>query len=202
MSAPGRRSIRRRATVTRLAWTALLAIGLVALSSSPVAAHGDAPVRTEILLAGPYSVAVLFYTVPRPGTDLRLLVVPQAPASKSTAPIGVRARAIPGAGNSGAPVPARTSPDPELPTATAVEQPLPTVGTWLLVFDLDGPAGLATARLPVTAAAADAIPVELAWAIASIPLVGLAAFAIAQRRWFLRAKLRSSSSPAGANGAG
>lgn len=173
--------------MARVAWAILLAI---ALGSSPAGAHGDTPVRTETLPAGPYSVAVLFYTVPRPGSDLRLLVVPHTPASTGAERIGVRARAIPGAGSPGAPVPARTAPDPELPNATAVEQPLPTAGTWLLVFDFDGPAGLATARLPVTAAVAGAIPFELAWAIASIPLAGLAAFAVAQRRWFVRARLR------------
>lgn len=192
-------SNRRRAAVARLAWVALVAIGLVALGSSPVAAHGDTPVRTEILRAGPYTVAVLFYTVPRPGSDLRLLVVPQAPASTSAGPIGVRARAVPGAGNLRPPVIARTAPDPELANATVVEQPLPTVGAWLLVFDFDGPAGQATARLPVTAAAAGAIPVQLAWAIASIPLAGLVAFAVAQRRWFVRAMLQTAPSPPGAD---
>lgn len=192
-------SIRRRSAVARLAWTALLALALVALGGSRVAAHGDTPVRTETFLAGPYSVAVLFYTVPRPGSDLRLLVVPQPPSSMSTEPIGVRARAILTAGSQDAAVLARTAPDPELPNATAVEQPLPTVGTWLLVLDFDGPAGRATARLPVTVAADGAIPIAMGWAIASIPLAGLAAFAIAQRRWFVRATLQRTPSIRDAN---
>lgn len=137
-------------------------MGPIALGSPQVAAVRDTPVRTETLRAGPYTVAALFYSRPRPGSDLRLLVAPHAPAQSSATPIGVSGRALPGTGNRGAPVLARTAPDPELPNATAVEQPLPTLAAWLLVFDFDGPAGAATAQLPISVAAAGAIPLQIA----------------------------------------
>lgn len=191
-------SCARRFRVERLV-AALVAVQLAAVL--PASAHSDKPLGHAQLQAGPYTVAVLFYTKALAGSDLRMLVVPQGPGSDGTDRVDVRVTARPGSGNQADAVVGRSAPDPEMPTATAVEQPLPSAGSWVLDFEFRGAAGPATARLPVTVASAGAIPVPVGWAIACIPLVGLAGFGLAQRRWLARAIERRRRDSLSADGA-
>lgn len=158
-----------------------LVLAFVALVS-PVAAHGARPLRHEQLTAGPYTLAVLFYSAPRAGSTLQLLVVPQAAAGNDVSQLTAVAR--PGAGTPATLVRGQVAPDPELAGAFAVEQALPVTGAWILQFTVVGSAGEGSARLPVTAAAPGAIPEPVGWALALAPLLGLAAFGYRQWRWF------------------
>ena len=66
------------------------------------------------------------------------------------------------------------------------EVALPVRGGWILELAVSGAAGEGVARVPVAAAAPDAIPTWLGWAIGLAPTLGLAAFAWRQRRYLRR----------------
>jgi hypothetical protein len=180
------------ATVTRLATvtgrTVAFALLLLALLAAPrdAAAHTGVPERQERVKAGPYTLEVRYYSVPRSGQPLYLMIVP----IEGGQPGNVRVSAEPGAGVEATAVPVRTLTDPDDPTATdAVLTPAAT-GLWVLTIAADGPAGAGEAELGVIAAAPGAIPVPVGWAIGLSPLIGIIGFAAAQRRWLRAATAR------------
>ena len=159
--------------------TLLLTLALV--QPAPTLAHDGKPVGRESIVAGPYRLDVIFYNQPRAGQELQFVIVPP----EGTAVRTVQVSAQPGLGTAATPQRGRVGPDPDRPGAWGVAVLLPVTGAWILRFEVAGDAGGGQGRLPVTAAAPAAVPVPVGWAIGLSPLVGVLAFAIAQRRWLL-----------------
>lgn len=170
----------------RVAWSVLALSGILALRAEVATAHADTPVRRELLRTGQYNVSVLYYSAPPAGSVLRLPVLPRGPAASGASPVIVRVRASPNFGSRAAPLVGRADADPRWPAFSSIAQPLPDAGTLALSSQFTGPAARAPADPRVTAMKAGAFPVQAAWAIASVPLLGLTWFGYAQWRWFTR----------------
>ncbi len=156
----------------------VMLLGLLALPLG-VAAHTGVPERQERVQAGPYTLELRYYSVPRSGQSLILMVVPVDGGQ----PAAIQVTAVPGAGVD-APTPTvRTAPDPDDPTATDALIPISRPGLWVINVSATGPAGTGQAELGVLAATPGAIPLPVGWAIGLSPLIGIIGFAAAQRRW-------------------
>jgi hypothetical protein len=158
-----------------------LVLVLLALLAAPhdAGAHTGEPERQERVKAGPYTLELRYYSVPRSGQNLLLMIVPVDGGQPTT----IRVMAEPGAGVEATPAEVRTVADPDDPTATDALIPLSTTGLWVLTIEADGSAGAGEAEIGVIAAAPGAIPVPVGWAIGLSPLIGVVGFAAAQRRW-------------------
>jgi hypothetical protein len=162
-------------------WAFGLVVLLLALLVVPTdaGAHTGEPERRERVKAGPYTLELRYYSIPRSGQNLLLMVVPVGGGQPDT----IRVRAEPGAGVEARAAQVRTVPDPDDPTATDALIPLSATGLWVLTVEAAGPAGAGEAEVGVIAAAPGAIPVPVGWAIGLSPLIGIVGFAAAQRRW-------------------
>lgn len=166
-------------------WGAILAAALLAgMLGLPlgVAAHTGTPVRVERVKAGPYTLELRHYSEARAGQSLGLMIVPVGEAR----PAAIEVAADPGSGVDALPARVRTAPDPDDPAATDALIPLAVAGTWVVRIAAAGPAGRGQAETAVIAAAPGAIPVPVGWALGLSPLIGIVAFAVAQRRWLRR----------------
>jgi hypothetical protein len=169
--------VERRSALRALGLLALL-LGLLALPPG-VAAHTGVPERQERVQAGPYTLELRYYSVPRSGQNLVLMIVPVAGGQ----PAAIQVTAVPGAGVDAPAAAVRTAPDPDDPTATDALIPIAAPGLWVITVAATGPAGTGQAELGLLAATPGAIPVPVGWAIGLSPLIGIIGFAAAQRRW-------------------
>ena len=156
----------------------VLLLGLL-LVPGGASAHTGTPVRQEQVKAGPYTLDLRYYSTPRAGQNLLLLMVPVGEAVPTT----IRVAAEPGPGVSATAARTSTAPDPDQPSGTDALIPLAVTGLWLITISADGPAGAGQAQLSVIAASPGAVPVPVGWALGLSPLSGIIAFAVAQRRW-------------------
>ncbi|MFN8514021.1 MAG: hypothetical protein U0841_15840 [Chloroflexia bacterium] len=157
----------------------LLALLLASLAAPLAAAHTGAPERSERVKAGPYTLELRYYSAPRAGQPLYLMIVPVGGGQPTT----IRATAEPGAGVDAIAARVVMAPDNDDPTATDAAIHLSTAGLWVVTIAADGPAGSGQAETSVLAAAPGAIPIPVGWAIGLTPIVGVIGFAVAQRRW-------------------
>lgn len=169
-----------RRPLPRIRALGLLAF-LVATFAMPLtaAAHTGAPERSERVKAGPYTLELRYYSTPRAGQPLYLMIVPVEGGQPAT----IRATAEPGAGVDAIAARVVMAPDNDNPTATDAAINLSTAGLWVVTIAADGPAGSGQAETSVLAAAPGAIPIPVGWAIGLTPVIGVIGFAVAQRRW-------------------
>lgn len=168
----------RPGTICLWACGVVLLLGLL-LPPRDVAAHTGTPVKQERVQAGPYTLDLRYYSTPRAGQNLLLLLVPVGAVTPTT----IRVSAAPGPGVSATAARISTAPDPDQPSGTDALIPLAATGLWIVTIAADGPAGVGEAELAVIAASPGAVPVPVGWALGLSPLGGIIAFAVAQRRW-------------------
>jgi hypothetical protein len=169
----------------------LLVIVVLACLGLPggAVAHDGVPETVERVQAGPYALELRYYSTPRAGQNLLLLVVPLG----GLEPEAVRIDVAPGAGVEAQPVRVRTAPDPDDPTATDALFAPAAPGLWVITIAADGAAGVGRAETGIIVAAPGAVPVPVGWAIGLSPLIGIVGFAVAQRRWLRNEELRMTN---------
>ena len=155
---------------------ALLAV-LVDLGISIAATtHSDTPVRVEHVNAGPYPLTLNLYKDPANAG----YALPFAITTQTQSPLTYNVTSVPAHGIHATPVRAGLTPDGHNGVNGAAE--IPVRGIWTLHIVVNGPAGQASVDAPITATAPPAIPLWLGWFIGLIPIYGLFAFLLSQRR--------------------
>lgn len=180
----------------------MLSIGFLGRALSPVilllaclglpggaAAHEGVPETVERVQAGPYALELRYYSTARAGQNLLLLVVPVGDVKPETVLIA----AAPGAGVEAQPARVRTAPDPDDPAARDALFAPAAPGLWVIAIEATGAAGVGRVETGVIVAAPGAVPVPVGWAIGLSPLIGIAGFAAAQRRWLRNEELRMAN---------
>lgn len=173
--------------MSRLLQRLLLIFGIVALLtvfvelgfSVAATTHGNTPVRVVHVNAGPYPLTVNLYKDPaNAGYALPFSVAPQYPINGT---LTYDASSVPAYDMHAVPVRAGVSPDANVHNGMQGTAEITVQGDWTLHIIVNGPAGQATADVPITATAPPAIPTWLGWLIGLIPLYGLFAFLLSQR---------------------
>jgi hypothetical protein len=145
-----------------------LALLAALLAPALAAAHGASPLREETAQAGPYSVLISTYSLPRTDQVASLTVAPQ-PGSPVFTRLRAELRPV-GTTNS---TPRRLEVRPDPADGPGVQEVIVTanvVGAWSLHLALDGSSGPATVDVPVAVAGPPPIPVWLGWLIGLAPL--------------------------------
>jgi hypothetical protein len=167
---------------------------------SPLIVAAQGPVRSETRYAGAYTLRIDLYSDP-PFTGRRytfdVLVSATTPADLRG--LTLAASAIPDAGTNATPVRASLSPASSSAGGFQGYVTMAVRGSWLLRFDVAGPAGSSSADLPLRVAAPTAIPIWLAWLIGLSPLLGLLLFGVRQRSYLARLQVMGSMAAAGAS---
>ena len=138
--------------------------------------HGDTPVRVEHLNAGPYPLTLNLYKDPANAG----YALPFAITTQAQSPLTYNVTSVPAHGIHATPVRAGLTPDGHNGVNGAAE--IPVRGVWTLHIVVNGSAGQASVDAPITATAPPAIPLWLGWLIGLIPIYGLFAFLLSQRR--------------------
>ena len=162
----------------------MLVIGVVALIavlvdlgvSIAATQHGNTPVRVVHVTAGPYPLTLNLYKYPADaGYALPFAIVPQ---TQDTLIYNVNS--VPAKGIHATPVRAGLTPDGHNGVNGAAE--IPVMGNWTLHITVNGAAGTGEVDVPILAAAPPAIPLWLGWLVGLIPIYGLFAFLLSQRK--------------------
>src|SRR5215467_2692170 len=166
----------------------LLALGAVSMTfligaivlSALATMHGSSPARIDNVTAGPYRLQVSLYDYPaNAGFALPFAIAPQAPAH---GPLTYSVSSIPGHGVHATPVRASFNPDQNTPGGIQGNAEITVHGQWSLHITVAGPAGQGVVDVPVVATALPAIPSWLGWFLGLIPVYGIFAFLLVQRR--------------------
>jgi len=154
----------------------LLAV-LVDLGISIVATtHGSTPVRVVHVTAGPYPLTLSLYKEPADAG----YALPFAITSQTQSALTYNVTSVPAEGIHATPVRAGLTPDGHNGVNGAAE--IPVQGDWTLHINVNGAVGAGAVDVPITAVAPPAIPLWLGWLIGLIPIYGLLAFLLSQRR--------------------
>src|SRR4051812_36835426 len=124
-----------------------LALAIALLLPTLALAHAASPLKEDKVQAGPYTLVVNTYSLPRTEQTASLTIVPQ-PGSPVFAQVQAELRPA-GSTNS---TPRRLQVRPDPADGPGVQEVLVTanvVGGWTLHLTLDGPAGPAQADVPV-----------------------------------------------------
>ena len=165
----------------------LLAVGVLALVvliveiglSIAATTHGSVAERVVRINAGPYPLVVSLYKYPaNAGFALPFAVAPQTPIHGT---LTYDVNSLPGDGVSATPVHASFNADSAIANGIQGDAEITVRGPWILVINVNGPSGHATALVPITATAPPAIPEWFGWLIGFIPLYGLLIFLFMQR---------------------
>jgi hypothetical protein len=175
-------------------WLAgFLACGALLWSVITAAAQG--PIRSETRYAGAYTLRIDLYADPAfVGRRYTFDVLVSATTPADLRRLAVTAWAIPDRGTNATAVHASLTPAGSAPGGFQGYVTMSVRGSWLLRFDVAGPAGSSSVDLLLHVAAPTAIPIWLAWSIGLAPLVGLIGFAAGQRSYLSR--LQRGASPA------
>ena len=162
----------------------LLVVGVIALIavlvdlgvSIAATTHGNTPVRVVRVTAGPYPLTLNLYKYPADaGYALPFAITPQ---TQDTLTYNVTS--VPAHGIHATPVRAGLTPDGHNGINGAAE--IPVMGNWTLHIIVHGALGTGSVDVPIVAVAPPAIPLWLGWLIGLIPIYGLFAFLLSQRR--------------------
>ncbi len=166
---------------------------LLAMGPTPVAAQSlpATPARTEAITAGPYNLSVNLYSNPLRSGEAAAISISPLPGSAPLEGAKLSMVARPGPGtdaSSGRTIPLAAN------QATgglyAGQLTLEVRGAYLLEIDVAGPAGSASATVPLNVSAPAAIPVWLGWLIGLGPaLVGLTLFGLWNKSYLGKLKL-------------
>lgn len=152
----------------------MLLLAWAFLTSGAAQARTNSPASTHTLQIGPYVVDVNLSQDP-PNTDQpsELTVVPHNTSLRLSGKVTVQG----GLGNENTvPLHWNLSPVANSPSTLHATISMPVRGAWDVLIHLDGPQGSgdATPAFTITVAGPGAIPVWLAWVIATAPLLGIA----------------------------
>lgn len=162
-----------------------LACGL--LSWSAITAVAQGPIRSETRYAGAYTLRIDLYSDPPfTGRKYTFDVLVSAIAPADLRGLTLTASAIPDVGTNATAAHASLSPAGSPMGGFKGYVTMAVRGSWLLRFDVAGPAGSSSVNLPLQVAAPTAIPIWMAWSIGLAPLLGLLAFAVRQRSYLAR----------------
>jgi hypothetical protein len=149
------------------------------------ASGGNAPASTQTLAAGPYIVDFNLYQNPPPAdAPLEVAVVPHNSSLHLQGYLTVE----PGLGTDATPLRFNLTATGGTNGALQATIRMPVRGAWNIVITLTGPQGQGSSQVAVTAAAAGAMPVWLAWLIGACPLL-LIAFWIWRQHLYKRSLL-------------
>ena len=166
----------------------LLLVGVVALLvvlielgfSVAATTHGSTPARIVHVNAGPYPLTVNLYKDPaNAGYALPFSIAPQQSISGT---LTYDVFSVPAHGMHATPVRAGLSPDANIHNGVQGTAEITVQGNWTLQITVTGPSGTSVANVPIVATAPPAIPLWLGWLIGLIPIYGLLAFLLTQRR--------------------
>jgi hypothetical protein len=159
---------------------ALLVVGGEITYSIVATTHGSTPARVVQVQAGPYPLAVSFYTYPAHASyALPFAIAPQQPIP-GTLIYDVSSTPDP-SDVSATPVRASLSPDPNVRNGVQGDAEITVQGKWTLDIVVTGSAGQGKVSVPLIATAPPALPTWLGWVIGFIPLYGLLIFLLVQR---------------------
>ena len=138
--------------------------------------HGTTHVRVVLVTAGPYPLTLNLYKYPADaGYALPFAIIPQ---TQDTLTYNVTSE--PAEDVHATSVRAGLTSDGHNGVNGAAE--IPVQGDWSLHIVVNGPAGSGMADVPIVATAPPAIPLWLGWLVGLIPIYGLFAFLLSQRR--------------------
>ena len=166
----------------------LLLVGVVALLvvlielgfSVAATTHGSTPARVVHVDAGPYPLTVNLYKDPaNAGYALPFSIAPQQGSSGT---LSYDVFSVPTHDMHATPVRAGLSPDANVHNGVQGTAEITVQGNWTLQITVTGPSGTSVAEVPIVATAPPAIPLWLGWLIGLIPIYGLLAFLLTQRR--------------------
>jgi hypothetical protein len=167
----------------------VLAVGATAVGVGVASAHGEEPLNTLTLRAGPYPLVVEYFDEPRGGQELRFAIRPAQAGGR----LRYLVSAVPGMRVEAVPVRAALTADPDEPAGVHGRVALPVSGEWLLAVEVEGPLGPGSRDVPIVAGAPPAIPVEAGWAVGLLPLATTTALVVA---WSRRETAAAAESPA------
>ncbi len=158
----------------------LLAV-LVELGFSIAATtHGSTPVRVVHVDAGSYPLTINLYKYPaNAGYAMPFSITPEQNVGGT---LTYDVFTVPAHGMHATPVRASLSPDANVHNGVQGTAEITVQGNWTLQITVAGPSGTSVAEVPIVATAPPAIPLWLGWLIGLIPIYGLFAFLLTQRR--------------------
>ncbi len=164
--------------VSHWAIPAMAALFWLLSAGPPAAAHNAFPAREYPLHLGPYSGrALLFNEKVNAGDHIQILLVPDALAKRAGVQFQVRAL-----GPAGATIAAGLAPDENDRGNTAADLVIPAQGAWQIQVTATGRTGTGSDGFLLPVNPAPALSQWAGWAIALSPLLGVAWFALQQRR--------------------
>ncbi|HEY0069859.1 MAG TPA: hypothetical protein VGE04_07825 [Chloroflexia bacterium] len=135
----------------------LLLLALSSLTPSHAGAHATRVVSTTRVVAGPYTLDVLFYAKPQVGQPIPITIAPRPLTSDgqvlNTRP-QLQATLQPSPGMSAKEIRLRVYDDPDQPSFYAVDPVVEVSGIWVLQFAVEGEAGSATGSTKLSVAGA------------------------------------------------
>ncbi len=150
---------------------------LVDLGVSIVATtHGNTPVRVVHVNAGPYPLTLNLYKDPADAG----YALPFAITAQTQDALTYNVNSVPAKGMHATAVRAGLTPDGHNGVNGAAE--IPVQGDWTLHITVNGAAGPGAVDVPIAAVAPPAIPLWLGWLVGLIPIYGLFAFLLSQRK--------------------
>ena len=160
---------------------AALLVVLIELGYSVAATtHGNTPARVLHVNAGPHPLVVSLYKDPaNAGYALPFSIAPQ---QDSNGTLTYNVFSVPAYGIHATPVRASLSPDSNVHNGVQGTAEITVQGNWTLRITVTSSTGTDVAEVPITATAPPAIPLWLGWGIGLIPIYGLLAFLLTQRR--------------------
>ncbi|MGZ3674485.1 MAG: hypothetical protein ACXVCO_09265 [Ktedonobacterales bacterium] len=154
----------------------LAAIALQVAATQPA----STPAKVVSVDTGPYPLTVSLSRDPaQAGYALPFTIAPAQPVNGR---LTYTVSAVPGVGVDATPVTASLTPDAKVANHVSGTVEITVRGPWTLHIEVDGPAGLGTGDVPLTAQAAGVMPGWIAWAIGLVPVIGIALYVRAQRR--------------------
>ena len=160
---------------------ALLGLGGLLWATPSVGAHNAFPAQEFSLQAGLYHYrALLFNEKVNAGDHVQILLVADPTAARPMPQLQLQAL-----GPDGAVVVATLVPDENDHSNTAADLVIPAQGAWQINLSVSGPLGTGRAGFPLPVNPAPALPQWAGWAIALSPLLGVAWFAVQQRKLVL-----------------
>lgn len=154
----------------------LAAIALQVAATQPA----STPAKVVSVNTGHYALTVSLSRDPaQAGYALPFTIAPAQPVNGR---LTYTVSAVPGVGVDATPVTASLTPDATVANRVSGTVEITVRGPWTLHISVDGPAGLGTGDVPITAQAAGVIPGWIAWVIGLVPVIGIALYVRAQRR--------------------
>lgn len=143
-------------------------------------AGGASPLLTQNARIGPYSLLLNYYSLPRAGQALSMMVQSEKQGERLQF---TQAVLSPAKGTDANTVRVQLRPDGDTPGGMYVDVTPPIRGAWLLHISVEGSAGTISGNIPVVVEGPPEIPTWLGWLIGLLPLPLLITFIWLQVGW-------------------